>query len=296
MNSGAEAVETAVKTARKWGYKVKGIPAGKAEVIVCANNFHGRTITVISFSSDEQYREGFGPFTPGFKVIPFGDAKALRAAITANTCAFLVEPIQGEAGIVIPPAGFLREAAEICRENRVLLVTDEIQSGLGRTGKLFAYMHEGIRPDVVIIGKALAGGFYPVSAVLASREILGVYRPGDHGSTFGGNPLGCAVARTALKVLVQERMVERSAELGAYFLDRLKTLRSSDLKEVRGRGLWIGIELHSPARPYCEALKQQGLLCKETHDHVIRIAPPLVITRDEIGWAFERIRKVVEKG
>ena len=293
MNSGAEAVETAIKTARKWGYKVKGIPDGKAEVIVCANNFHGRTITVISFSSDEQYRDGFGPFTPGFKVIPFGDANALRAAITPNTCAFLVEPIQGEAGIVIPPDGFLREAAEICRQNRVLLMTDEIQSGLGRTGKLFAYMHERIRPDVVIIGKALAGGFYPVSAVLASREILGVYKPGDHGSTFGGNPLGCAVARTALRVLIEERMVERSAELGAYFLDRLKTLRSRDLKEVRGKGLWIGIELRSPARPYCEALKEEGLLCKETHDHVIRIAPPLVIQRDEIDWAFERIRRVV---
>jgi ornithine--oxo-acid transaminase len=294
MNSGAEAVETAVKTARKWGYKVKGIPEGKAEVIVCANNFHGRTITVISFSTDEQYRDGFGPFTPGFKVIPFGDGRALRDAITPNTCAFLVEPIQGEAGIVIPPAGFLREAAEICRQNRVLLMTDEIQSGLGRTGKLFAYMHEGIRPDVVIIGKALAGGFYPVSAVLASKEILGVYKPGDHGSTFGGNPLGCAVARTALRVLVEERLVERSAELGAYFLDRLKTLSSSNLKEVRGKGLWIGIELHSPARPYCEALKEQGILCKETHDHVIRIAPPLVITSDEIDWAVERIKKVVK--
>lgn len=293
MNSGAEAVETAVKTARKWGYRVKGIPDGKAEVIVCANNFHGRTITVISFSSDDQYRDGFGPFTPGFKVIPFGNPNALRAAIRPNTCAFLVEPIQGEAGIVIPPNGFLREAAEICRQNRVLLMADEIQSGLGRTGKLFAYMHEGIRPDVVIIGKALAGGFYPVSAVLASREILGVYKPGDHGSTFGGNPLGCAVARTALRVLIEERMVERSAELGAYFLDRLKTLRSRDLKEVRGKGLWIGIELHSPARPYCEALKQEGLLCKETHDRVIRIAPPLVIQRDEIDWAFERIRRVV---
>jgi ornithine--oxo-acid transaminase len=295
MNSGAEAVETAVKTARKWGYKVKGIAEGKAEIIVCANNFHGRTITVISFSSDEQYRDGFGPFTPGFKVIPFGDAQALRNAISANTCAFLVEPIQGEAGIVIPPAGFLREAAEICRENNVLLITDEIQSGLGRTGKLFAYMHEGIKPDVVIIGKALAGGFYPVSAVLASRQILGVYKPGDHGSTFGGNPLGCAVARTALRVLVEERMVERSAELGAYFLERLNTLRSRDLKEVRGKGLWIGIELQSPARPYCEALKKEGLLCKETHDHVIRIAPPLVIQREEIDWAVERIRKVLEK-
>jgi ornithine--oxo-acid transaminase len=295
MNSGAEAVETAVKTARKWGYTVKGIPEGKAEIVVCANNFHGRTITVVSFSTDEQYRFGFGPFTPGFKIIPYGDAKALREAITPNTCAFLVEPIQGEAGIIIPPQGFLKEAAAICRANRVLLMADEIQSGLGRTGKLFAYMHEGITPDVLIVGKALAGGFYPVSAVLASKEILGVYKPGDHGSTFGGNPLGCAVARTALRVLVEEKMVQGSAELGAYFLDRLKTLRSPDLKEVRGRGLWIGIELHSVARPYCEALKKEGVLCKETHDHVIRIAPPLVITREEIDWAFERIKKVIEK-
>jgi ornithine--oxo-acid transaminase len=294
MNSGAEAVETAVKTARKWGYKVKGIPDGKAEIIVCAGNFHGRTITIVSFSSDEQYRDGFGPFTPGFKIIPFGDAQALREAITPNTCAFLVEPIQGEAGIVIPPKGYLREAAQICRENRVLLMADEIQSGLGRTGKLFAYMHEGITPDVLIVGKALAGGMYPVSAVLASKEILGVYRPGDHGSTFGGNPLGCAVARTALRVLVEEKMVDRSAELGDYFLRKLQTLRSPELKEVRGRGLWIGIELHTPARPYCEAMKELGILCKETHDHVIRIAPPLVIRREEIDWAFERIRNVVE--
>lgn len=295
MNSGAEAVETAVKTARKWGYKVKGIPEGKAEIIVCANNFHGRTVTVVSFSTDEQYRDGFGPFTPGFKVIPFGDVEALRKAITPNTCAFLVEPIQGEAGIVIPPRGFLKEAAEVCRAHNVLLMTDEIQSGLGRTGKLFAYMHEGITPDVLIVGKALAGGFYPVSAVLASREILGVYKPGDHGSTFGGNPLGCAVARTALRVLREEKMVERSAELGDYFLTRLKTLKSHDLKEVRGIGLWIGVEMKGAARPYCEALKAEGVLCKETHDHVIRIAPPLVITREEIDWAFERIKKVIEK-
>ena len=295
MNSGAEAVETAIKTARKWGYKIKGIPQDKAEIIVCANNFHGRTVTIVSFSSDDQYRDGFGPFTPGFKVIPFGDARALREAITPNTCAFLVEPIQGEAGIVIPPEGFLREAAEICRQNQVLLMVDEIQSGLGRTGKLFAYMHEAVTPDVLIIGKALAGGFYPVSAVLASREILGVYKPGDHGSTFGGNPMGCAIARTALRVLIEEKMVERSAELGAYFLTLLQTLRSSDLEEVRGKGLWIGIELHSPARPYCEALKEEGILCKETHDRVIRIAPPLVISRQEIDWAFERITKVIQK-
>ena len=295
MNSGAEAVETAVKAARKWGYKVKGIPENQAEIIVCANNFHGRTVTIVSFSSDEQYRDGFGPFTPGFKIIPYGDAAALRAAITPNTCAFLVEPIQGEAGIVIPPAGFLKEAAELCRQNRVLFIADEIQSGLGRTGKLFAYMHEGIRPDAVIIGKALSGGFYPVSAVLASKEVLGVFNPGDHGSTFGGNPLACAVARAALRVLVEEKLFEHSAELGTYFLERLRTLRSPDLKEVRGCGLWIGIELHSKARPYCEALKQEGILCKETHDHVIRIAPPLTITREEIDWAVERIRKVIEK-
>jgi len=295
MNSGAEAVETAVKAARKWGHRVKRIAEGKAEIIVCSNNFHGRTVTIVSFSTDEQYRDGFGPFTPGFKIIPYGDAAALRAAITPNTCAFLVEPIQGEAGIVIPPAGFLKEAAEICQENRVLLVADEIQSGLGRTGKLFAYMHEGIRPDAVIIGKALSGGFYPVSAVLASREVLGVFNPGDHGSTFGGNPLACAVARAALQVLVDEKLSERSAELGAYFLAQLKTLVSSDVKEVRGRGLWIGMELHGKARPYCEALKEQGILCKETHDHVIRIAPPLTITREEIDWAVERIQKVIEK-
>ena len=293
MNTGAEAVETAIKTARKWGYKIKGIPEDKAEVIVCANNFHGRTVTEVSFSTDAQYRDGFGPFTPGFKVIPFGDAQALENAITPNTCAFLVEPIQGEAGIIIPPAGFLKQAADTCRQNRVLLIVDEIQSGLGRTGKLFAYEHEGIRPDVVIVGKALSGGFYPVSAVLSSWDIMRIFNPGDHGSTFGGNPLGCAVARAALQVLMQEKLVERSAELGPYFLGLLQTLRSPDLKEVRGKGLWIGIELHSPARAYCEALKEEGILCKETHDRVIRIAPPLIIRREEIDWAFERIRKVI---
>jgi ornithine--oxo-acid transaminase len=296
MNSGAEAVETAVKAARKWGYKVKGIAEGRAEIIVCANNFHGRTVTIVSFSTDAQYRDGFGPFTPGFKVVPFGDARALAEAITPNTCAFLVEPIQGEAGIIIPPAGYLKEVSAICKRNNVLLMVDEIQSGLGRTGKLFAYMHEGIRPDLVIIGKALAGGFYPVSAVLASREILGVFQPGDHGSTFGGNPLACAVARAALRVLVDEKLVERSAESGAYFLGLLRTLRSPDLKEVRGIGLWIGIEMRTAARPYCEALKDEGILCKETHERVIRIAPPLTIRREEIDWAFERIKKVIGKG
>ena len=295
MNSGAEAVETALKAARKWGYKVKGIPDGKAEIIVCANNFHGRTVSIVSFSSDEQYRDGFGPFTPGFKIIPYGDAQALREAITPNTCAFLVEPIQGEAGIIIPPAGYLKEAAAICRDHRVLLMCDEIQSGLGRTGALFAHMHEGIKPDVVIVGKALSGGFYPISAVLASREVLEVFHPGDHGSTFGGNPLACAIARAALRVLIDEDLVQGSAELGRYFLDRLQTIHSPDIKEIRGKGLWIGIELHSLARPYCEVLKDEGLLCKETNDHVIRIAPPLTITSNQVDWAFERIAKVMER-
>jgi len=295
MNSGAEAVESAIKAARKWGYTVKGIPEDKAEIIVCAGNFHGRTVTVVSFSSNDNYREGFGPFTPGFKIIPFGDIEALRNAVTPNTCAFLVEPIQGEAGIIIPPSGYLSEAANICKQNNTLLMLDEIQSGLGRTGKLFAYMHEDITPDVLIVGKALAGGFYPVSAVLASAEILGVFKPGDHGSTFGGNPLGCAVARTALRVLIEEKMVERSAELGAYFLSCLQAIQSPAIKEVRGKGMWIGIELKGMARPYCEALKEVGILCKETHDRVIRIAPPLIITREEIDWAVERIAKVLEK-
>jgi len=294
MNSGAEAVETALKAARKWGYKVKGIPDGRAEIIVCENNFHGRTVTIVSFSSDEQYRDGFGPFTPGFKIIPYGNVQALRDAITPNTCAFLVEPIQGEAGIIIPPSGYLKEAANICRQNHLLLMCDEIQSGLGRTGELFAYMHDRTIPDVVIVGKALSGGFYPVSAVLASKEVLGVFRPGDHGSTFGGNPLACAVARAALRALIKEDLVKRSAALGQYFLDRLRTLHSKSVTDIRGKGLWIGIELRGLARPYCEALKDEGVLCKETHDHVIRIAPPLTINRDEIDWAFERIRKVIE--
>jgi ornithine--oxo-acid transaminase len=294
MNTGAEAVETAVKTARKWGYSIKRIPENQAEIIVCANNFHGRTVTTISFSSDEQYRLGFGPYTPGFKVIPFGDVDALRKTITPNTCAFLVEPIQGEAGIIIPPHGYLKAASEICKSNNVLLMVDEIQSGLGRTGKLFAYMHEGITPDLVIVGKALSGGFYPVSAVLSSAEILGVFKPGDHGSTFGGNPLGCAVAREALKVLVEENLCDNSAELGAYFLDRLRTISAPCIHQVRGKGLWIGIELKVPARPYCERLKDVGVLCKETHERVIRVAPPLVITSLEIDWAFDRISKVLQ--
>jgi len=285
-----------MRTARKWLYKVKGAPQDKAEVIVCANNFHGRTVTLVSLSTDSQYREGFGPFTPGFKIIPFGDVRALEEVITPNTCAFLVEPIQGEVGMIIPPPGFFQEAARICHQYRVLLMVDEIQSGLGRTGKLCAYMHDDIKPDVVIVGKALGGGFYPVSAILSSWDVLRVYRPGDHGSTFGGNPLGCALPRAALRVLVEEKLVERSSELGAYFLGLLQTLRSSEVKEVRGKGLWIGIELHSPARRYCEALKKEGMLCNDTHDRVIRIAPPLVIQPDEIDWAFERIRDVFEKG
>jgi ornithine--oxo-acid transaminase len=294
MNSGAEAVETAVKAARKWGYTVKGIPDGQADIIACSNNFHGRTITIVSFSTDAQYRDGFGPFTPGFTIIPYGDTKALIEAITPNTCAFLVEPIQGEAGIVIPRAGFLREAWDACRRNNVLFLADEIQSGLGRTGKLFTYMHEGIKPDMVIIGKALSGGFYPVSAVLSSKEVLGVFKPGDHGSTFGGNPLACAIARASLRALVDEKMVERSAELGLYFLGRLQEIKSPCLKQVRGLGLWIGVEMTGAARPYCERLKEEGILCKETHEHVIRFAPPLVITKDEIDWAVERIKKVIE--
>lgn len=294
MNSGAEAVETAVKTARKWGYKVKGIPSEKAEIIACANNFHGRTVTIVSFSTGAQYRDGFGPFTPGFIVIPFDDVDALRRAITPNTCAFLVEPIQGEAGILLPRGGYLKKCEELCRKNNVLFVLDEIQSGLGRTGKLFAYMHENVVPDMVIVGKALSGGYYPVSAVLSQREVLGVFNPGDHGSTFGGNPLACAIARAALQVLTEEKLVERSAELGDYFLGKLKTLHAPHIVEVRGRGLWIGIELTRPARPYCERLKDEGILCKETHDRVIRVAPPLVINRDEIDWAFERFKKVLQ--
>ena len=293
MNSGAEAVETAIKAARKWGYRVKGILDGKAEIIVCANNFHGRTTTIVGFSTDAEYRDGFGPFTPGFVIIPFGDAKALRDAITPNTCAFLVEPIQGEAGIIIPREGYLKEVEEICHEHNALFIADEIQAGLGRTGKLFAHQHDGVHPDLVIIGKALAGGFYPVSAVLGSKEVLGVFRPGDHGSTFGGNPLGCAVARTALRVLVEEQLIERSAGLGVYFLRKLKEIGSPHLVEVRGKGLWIGIELNKPARPFCEKLMQLGILCKETHDTVIRIAPPLIITREQIEWAVERIAQAL---
>ncbi len=295
MNSGAEAVETALKAARKWGEKVKGIAKDQAEIIVCADNFHGRTVTIVSFSTEDQYRDGFGPFTPGFRIIPYGDAKALAEAITPNTAAFLVEPIQGEAGIKLPPAGFLKKAAQICHDNNVLLICDEIQSGLGRTGKLFAYEHEIARPDAVIVGKALSGGFYPVSAFLSSEEVMGVFQPGDHGSTFGGNPLGMAVAREAMKVLVEEELVENSAALGPWFMGKLQEMKYKCIKQVRGRGLWIGIVLDRKARPYCEALMKEGMLCKETHETVIRLAPPLNITKSELNMAVRRIDKVFRK-
>jgi ornithine--oxo-acid transaminase len=296
MNSGAEAVETSLKMARKWGHTVKGIPEGRANIIACENNFHGRTISIVSFSTEAQYRAGFGPLTPGFTVVPFGDLGALEAAITPDTCAFLVEPIQGEAGIIIPPDGYLARAAEICGHHNVLFIADEIQSGLGRAGRLFAHMHEHVRPDAVIVGKALSGGFYPVSAVLAGRDVMGVFKPGDHGSTFGGNPLACAVALAALDVLETENLSDRSAALGAYFLERLAAIESPIVKEIRGRGLWIAIELTVPARPYCEALARHGVLCKETHDRVIRVAPPLVIETDEIDWAIDRFARVLTQG
>ena len=298
MNSGAEAVETAVKTARKWAYQKKCVPQDKAEIIACTNNFHGRTVTVISFSTEPLYRQDFGPFTPGFTIIPFGDADALEKAITPNTAAFLVEPIQAEAGILIPPEGFLRRAAEICRANNVLLIADEIQTGLGRTGKLFACEYEGVRPDMVVIGKSLGGGCYPVSAVLADREILGVYKPGEHGSTFGGNPLACAVARESLKVTRDEKLVENAAERGAYFMEKLRKVRSRHIKEVRGRGLLIGVELHPAAggaRRFCEELMKEGLLCKETHENVIRFAPPLIIRDKDLNWAVKRIKTVFKR-
>lgn len=296
MNTGAEAVETALKAARKWGYEVKGVSDGQAEIIACAGNFAGRTITIISFSSDPQYRAGFGPFTPGFKVIPYGDADALEAAITPNTVAFIVEPIQGEGGVVVPPRGYLRCVRDICTRHNVLFIADEIQTGLGRTGKLFACDHEGVRPDMVTIGKALSGGFYPVSAVLSNREVLGVFRPGDHGSTFGGNPLAAAVARAALRVLIDEDMIANAAAMGEYFQDQLAEINSPHIKEVRGKGLMIGVELKPEAggaRRFCEALQEHGILAKETHQHIIRFAPPLIITRDEIDWAVERIRTVL---
>jgi ornithine--oxo-acid transaminase len=299
MNSGAEAVETAIKAVRKWGYRARGVPEGKAEIVVCANNFHGRTITIIGFSTEEQYRDGFEPFTPGFTIIPFGDAAALERAVTPNTVAFLVEPIQGEAGIIIPPPGYLRAVRRICNQHDVMMVTDEIQTGLGRTGKMLAEEHEGIEADLTLIGKALSGGFYPVSAVLSNMEVLGVFQPGDHGSTFGGNPLACAVARTAVRILVEEGMIENAAKMGDYFLACLRQVRNPHVREIRGKGLMIGVELYEEAggaRRFCEALMKRGLLCKETHRNVIRFAPPLIIHKEEIDWAMERIAPVLEAG
>lgn len=296
MNSGAEAVETAIKLARKWGYVIKGIPRHKAEIIVADNNFHGRTTTIISFSSEPLYKDDFGPFTPGFVPVPYGNAEALQSAITVNTAAVMIEPIQGEAGVIIPPAGYLKRIREICQQNNVLLIADEIQTGLGRTGKLFACNHEDVRADMVIIGKALSGGFYPVSAVLADQAILGLFKPGEHGSTFGGNPLAAAIARAALKVLVDERLVENSAAMGEYFIEQLAEIPSRHIREVRGKGLLIGVELKPEARGarrFCEALQQRGILAKETHEHVIRFAPPLIISKETIDWALPIIREIL---
>lgn len=292
MNTGAEAVETALKAVRRWAYKVKKVPANQAEIIVCEGNFHGRTITVTSFSSSDEYKEGFGPFTPGFKIIPYGDLDALKQAITSHTAAFLVEPIQGEAGIVIPSEGFLQEAYQLCKENNILFVADEIQTGFGRTGKLFACEWESVQPDVYIMGKALGGGVFPISAVAANEDILGVFNPGSHGSTFGGNPLGCAVAIAAMDILKEEKLVERSYELGEYFIENLRKIESPHIKEVRGRGLFIGVELNEQARPYCEKMKELGILCKETHETTIRFAPPLTISKEQLDWALERIKLV----
>ncbi len=296
MNSGAEAVETALKAARKWGYQIKEIPDDMAEIIVCANNFHGRTITIVGFSTEKQYKEGFGPFTPGFITIPFGDADALEWAITPNTVAFLVEPIQGEGGIIVPPSGYLKKVREICDHHNVLLILDEIQTGLGRTGKLFAEEHEGIESDLTLIGKALSGGFYPISAVLSNKEALSIFQPGDHGSTFGGNPLACAVAREALRVIEEENLIEKSLFMGHYLKESIRNILSPYVKEVRGMGLLIGVELKKSAggaRKFCEALMGKGILCKETHKHVIRFAPPLTITKEELDWALERIESVL---
>ncbi|CAN7661734.1 ornithine--oxo-acid transaminase [Paenibacillus sp. LjRoot153] len=293
MNTGAEAVETAVKAVRRWGYDVKGIPENQAEIIVCEGNFHGRTVTVTSFSSSPEYKRGFGPFTPGFRMIPYGDVHTLREAIGPNTAGFIVEPIQGEAGIVIPQEGFLRESYELCKANQVLFVADEIQTGFGRTGRRFACDWEGVTPNLYVLGKALGGGVFPISAVAGDREVLEVFEPGSHGSTFGGNPLGCAVGIAALEVLEQEQLAERSDALGAYFLKRLQEIENPLIQEIRGRGLFIGIDLTVPARPFCEALKDKGLLCKETHEHIIRLAPPLVITKDELDWAWQQLHEVL---
>jgi len=293
MNTGAEAVETAIKAARRWSYDVKGIAEDQAEVIACVGNFHGRTMTAVSLSSDPEYKRGFGPMLPGIKLIPYGDLEALKAAITQNTAAFLIEPIQGEAGIVIPPEGFIKQAMDLCKKNNVLFIADEIQAGLARTGKMFACEWEGIEPDMYILGKALGGGVFPISCVVANKDILGVFNPGSHGSTFGGNPMACAVSIAALDVLVDEQLAQKSLELGEYFISKLKEIKNPKIKDVRGRGLFIGVELTEAARPYCEQLMDFGLLCKETHDTVIRFAPPLVITKEELDWAIERIVKVL---
>jgi ornithine--oxo-acid transaminase len=293
MNTGAEAVETAVKAARRWGYERRRIPADAAEVIVCAGNFHGRTTTMISASTEAEYRKGFGPFTPGFVVVPYGDLDALAAAITPNTCGFLVEPIQCESGVVIPPKGYLERAAALCREREVVFIADEIQTGLGRTGTMFACEHEGVQPDLYVLGKALSGGFYPVSAVVGRREIMDVFTAGSHGSTYGGNPLGCAVALAALKVIADERLVERATTMGALLREELRALTSAPVREIRGAGLLVGIELNAPARSYCEQLMARGILCKETHERVIRLAPPLVIEEDEIRWLASELRAVL---
>ncbi|MGG1571841.1 ornithine--oxo-acid transaminase [Fictibacillus sp. NRS-1165] len=293
MNTGAEAVETAIKTVRRWAYDVKGVPANQAEVIACEGNFHGRTMTAVSMSSDEEYKRGFGPMLPGIKLIPYGDLEALKQAITPNTAAFIMEPIQGEAGIVIPPEGFLKQARELCKENNVLFVADEIQSGLGRSGKLFACDWEDVVPDMYILGKALGGGVMPISCVAADKDILGVFNPGSHGSTFGGNPLASAVSVASLEVIEEENLVERSFQLGELFLRELKSIDNPIITEVRGRGLFIGVELSEAARPYCEKLKEEGLLCKETHEDVIRFAPPLIISQEDLNWAIERIKKVL---
>ncbi len=296
MNTGAEAVETAIKTVRKWGYQKKGVPAGQAEIICCEGNFHGRTTTIVGFSSDEQYRDGFGPFTPGFKLVPYGDLDAFEAAITPNTVGFLVEPVQGEGGVVIPPEGYLRAARELCDRHRIALMADEIQTGLGRTGRMFCCDWEGVRPDVLIVGKALGGGVYPVSAAIADREYMDVFRPGDHGSTFGGNPLGAAVGRASLRVIVEERLAERSDELGTWFMSELARIDSPHVTEVRGKGLMIGVvvkEESGGARPFCEALQDRGILAKETHHTVIRFAPPLVIERETLEEALVSIREVL---
>ena len=293
MNSGAEAVETAIKAVRKWGYEVKGVPECQAEIIVCAENFHGRTLGIVSFSTDPDARGGFGPFLPGFRIIPFGDADALEAAITPNTVAFLVEPIQGEAGVIIPPAGYFKRVRELCTAHGVTLILDEIQTGLGRTGRMLAEEHEGIEADVTLVGKALGGGFYPISAVLSNSEVLGVLQPGQHGSTFGGNPLACAVAREALKVLVEEGLIEASEVRGRQFLEGLQAIRSNRVREIRGRGLMLAVELDEPARPVVEALRERGLLAKETHGRTIRFSPPLVVTEAEVDWALERIAQVL---